>query len=388
MLSQASPRCIERERQALLSFQQGVIDHYNRLSSGTTIREDCCAWYGITCDNRTNRVITLDLNPFSHGDAWYSIGGDIDSSLVELRNLKHLDLSFNDFTRIPKYIGSLTKVTYLNLARNNGMSGSIPSQIGNLTGLRWLDLCNNFLVKEPPWKSVPNIGAFSYDLEELFLDGNSFEGPLPESYKVVANNQLNGSSRDSVGHLHSVEILDVSLNSFTGAVSELHLEKLSELKTLDLSLSPLTSNFSSNWVPPFQLNTMALSSCKFGPQFPNWLRNQFNLFYLDTSDNVISQPIPNWFCNVSSKLQYLYLSFNYINGMMPNFPLTSTFDREVDLSCNQIHGLIPPSLSNATEPNLSNNVFTKLEHFLWLRFLDVGDNKLNGQAPKWTGESL
>ena len=51
--------CLEREREALLTFKQGIINHSNRLSSW--IGEECCMWTGISCDNITARIIHLNL---------------------------------------------------------------------------------------------------------------------------------------------------------------------------------------------------------------------------------------------------------------------------------------------------------------------------------------
>lgn len=44
-------QCIEKERQALLTFKQGLVDFDNILSSWRSSRRDCCTWKGIKCDN-------------------------------------------------------------------------------------------------------------------------------------------------------------------------------------------------------------------------------------------------------------------------------------------------------------------------------------------------
>ena len=104
MLGDAKVGCMERERQALLHFKQGVVDHFGTLSSwgngeGET---DCCKWRGVECDNQTGHVIMLDLHGTGHdgmGD-FQILGGRISQlgpSLSELQHLKHLNLSFNLF---------------------------------------------------------------------------------------------------------------------------------------------------------------------------------------------------------------------------------------------------------------------------------------------------
>ncbi|KAL5738288.1 hypothetical protein ACOSP7_031049 [Xanthoceras sorbifolium] len=55
--------CIERERQALLTFKQDLIDPSNRLASWIG-DGDCCNWAGVVCHNVTGHVLQLQLrNP-------------------------------------------------------------------------------------------------------------------------------------------------------------------------------------------------------------------------------------------------------------------------------------------------------------------------------------
>ena len=88
--------CIEREREALLHFKQGVVyDYYGVLSSwgNGEDKKDCCRWTGVECDNHTGHVIILDLSG-------QFLIGKIGPSLAELqhlKHLKHLNLSLNVF---------------------------------------------------------------------------------------------------------------------------------------------------------------------------------------------------------------------------------------------------------------------------------------------------
>ncbi|XP_047951568.1 receptor-like protein EIX2 isoform X2 [Salvia hispanica] len=56
----AEVRCIESEREALLSFKNGLIDEHGILSSWRS--DECCEWHGVECSNTTGHVITLQLN--------------------------------------------------------------------------------------------------------------------------------------------------------------------------------------------------------------------------------------------------------------------------------------------------------------------------------------
>ena len=70
-----------------------------------------------------------------------SLTGEIRPSLMDLKSLRYLDLSGNSFEYIPipKFIGSLKNLQYLNLAYC-GFSGAIPPSLGNLSNLQFLDL--------------------------------------------------------------------------------------------------------------------------------------------------------------------------------------------------------------------------------------------------------
>ncbi|GKV30626.1 hypothetical protein SLEP1_g39420 [Rubroshorea leprosula] len=60
-------RCIERERQVLLSFRRGLVDDYGVLSSWGSEQEKrgCCKWRGVQCSKATGRVIELILQDCS-----------------------------------------------------------------------------------------------------------------------------------------------------------------------------------------------------------------------------------------------------------------------------------------------------------------------------------
>lgn len=154
-------KCIEKERQALLMFKQGLVDDCGYLSSWGSDegRKDCCKWSGVQCSNRTGHVIMLNLkykvDPVCPNRP---LRGNINSSLLELQHLNYLDLSVNDFlgNPIPEFIGSFTKLRFLDLSLAN-FSGRIPYQLGNLTNLQSLNLgYNSLYVSKFGWLSHLN----------------------------------------------------------------------------------------------------------------------------------------------------------------------------------------------------------------------------------------
>jgi EIX receptor 1/2 len=89
-------------------------------------------------------------------------------------------------------------------------------------------------------------------------------------------------------------------------------------------------------------------SCKLGAEFPNWIKTQRNLFFLDISSNEISDTIPTWLWNISLDLQYLNLSHNQIKGRLPNISSIFSDLAILDFSSNKFEGPLPIIASNLT----------------------------------------
>ncbi|PWA74684.1 leucine-rich repeat protein [Artemisia annua] len=139
--------CIKEERQALLQFKHHLVDEGDLLSSWVDEKNDRCKWAGIVCDNMTGHVHQIHLRTLGgHGQfvsqkevkeaSKQKLKGVLSPSLLDLKQLKHLDLSCNNFGRIQvlEFIGSLGNLSYLNLSSSN-FSGIIPPQLGNISEL-------------------------------------------------------------------------------------------------------------------------------------------------------------------------------------------------------------------------------------------------------------
>lgn len=125
--SEVSDQCLSDQQSLLLELKESVLSYAPKSKKLMQWNQssDCCFWDGITCDEK-GRVTGLNLS-----SEWISRRID-DSSLFNLKYLRNLDLSFNNFSsEIPARIVNLTNLKYLSLS-DAGFGGQIPQQISQL----------------------------------------------------------------------------------------------------------------------------------------------------------------------------------------------------------------------------------------------------------------
>ncbi|KAH7533484.1 hypothetical protein FEM48_Zijuj03G0125900 [Ziziphus jujuba var. spinosa] len=94
--------CKKSERKALLRFKEDLKDPMNNLFDWVG-NGDCCSSTSVDCDNSIGYVHGLHVSSlnFNYSSDYnsvmgYGLGDKINPSLLELKHLKHLDLSRNN----------------------------------------------------------------------------------------------------------------------------------------------------------------------------------------------------------------------------------------------------------------------------------------------------
>ncbi|KAI7750136.1 hypothetical protein M8C21_008164, partial [Ambrosia artemisiifolia] len=326
-----------------------------------------------------------------------------------LSNIKHLDLSRNIFTdKIPCFFQNLTSLQFLDLSYPDGGALNFSSSFLKLLSMSpsllelHLSYCN---LKETPLSLVLHNLTTLSNIQTLDLSSNELTGSIPESVSPIPEsigrlaaltdlslmeNKLSGTIPVSIGQLSKLRYLIVDHNSLEGVVYESHFANLSMLEYLYAAYNTkLTFNVSREWLPPFQLIRIDLSSCKIENGFPHWLQNQRKLQILDLSNATISGPLPTWLQKMPIN-SYIDLSHNNLSGPLTNLPSgESGIYSYLFLKNNLFNESIPRSLCKWTR--LRNNSFTReiprsLCKSLKLQVLDVAHNNFTGTIPHCLGE--
>ncbi|PHU16796.1 hypothetical protein BC332_12491 [Capsicum chinense] len=275
--------------------------------------------------------------------------------------LEQLDVSNNKLSgHVPANISSaFPKLISLNMSLNL-FEGPIPSDIGGFH-LRGLVLSHNFLSGGVP--SDLAIGSpsltflrlsnnkltgqiFSKDVRPsllfyLFLNGNSFEGPLPSNIFLkplialdassnnfsgeipqgigdntkllqldLSKNHLEGSIPVEICNLKLIQVLALTVNKLSGPVpscvsglplEHIHLDKNQLVGELDALL-----NISS-------LKTLDLGYNSFTGNIPRTIGSLSNLNFLLLNNNQLQGEIPTQIC-LLNKLSIMDVSFNKLYG--------------------------------------------------------------------------
>ncbi|XP_068334153.1 receptor-like protein EIX2 [Pyrus communis] len=349
------PPCKENERQALLMFKKDLNDYSNLLSSWAG-EGDCCNWTGVACDNLTGHVHELHLaGNYDEIGEIHGLGGKVNPSLLNLKHLSYLDLSYNNFEglQIPSFLGSLKGLRYLDLSYV-GFNGTIPPQLGNLSSLRYLDLSeySGLMVENLKWLSglslLKHLGMSVIDLTNAshWLQVNTFPSLLVELH--LSSCELYHIP-SGIANLTNLKVLDLSMNNINSTIPT-WLYSLSHLESLNLFLNAFHGKISSSLGNLTALVDLQLRRNQLEGEIPNSLGNLCRLTLVGLGMNNfrgrVSEILESLSRCSSDQIDYLDFSNNnfssHLSGKLGIFKNLSL----LDLRNNSISGLIPMSLGN------------------------------------------
>ncbi|KAF8043770.1 hypothetical protein BT93_A1939 [Corymbia citriodora subsp. variegata] len=401
--------CGEQEREALIQFKQSFRDPSRLFFSWKG--QDCCKWAGVTCDRVSGHIIKLELPQSMEDEDVFFLVGELNSSLLHLRYLNHLDLSgiYSNDRRIPEFFGSMRQLRYLNLSFAN-FYGTVPRQLGNLTKLEVLDLryiVGDLVAEDILWVS------YLRSLKYLDMSGSKIANAgglmqvintLPSlSYLSLSGCGLHNIhlSSNHLANSTSLVHLDLSMNDFQGPITNIIFRNLTSLQHLYLSLNSFNSSIPM-WFDKFtSLVHLNLERNDFdsieGGLF-SFLKKHRCLKSLRLGYNQIGEDISTSHGNSSglteNSLESLEILSNHLKGALPNWLVHFTKFKHILLSSNFFSGPIPSvigSLSNLETLDLSYNGLNEtippsIGQLSSLRSLDLSYNQLAGHIPKSLGK--
>ena len=292
-------------------------------------------------------------------------------SLGNLTHLTELFLSSNQLTGPIPFLGNLTHLTGLSLSRNQ-LTGPIPS-LGNLIHLTRFSLSRNLLTGP-----IPSLGNLTH-LILLYLSSNHLTGQIPNSLSDLIN----------------LEALDLTDNNLTGTV-EFHVmfHKLQGLVELQLSRNSLkifteTGSMNASLLP--KLRVLGLGSCNIR-EFPSILQYRETLVFLDLSTNNLHGEVPKWMLNTSTKtMMYLDISHNFLSSIVQPSDAFPWINLQVlGLKNNTLHGPLPMPPPHTVHYRVGNNnlngtISPLICSLTSLQLLDISNNNMSGMLPPCLG---
>ncbi|PVH48307.1 hypothetical protein PAHAL_4G304800 [Panicum hallii] len=349
-----------------------------------------------------------------------SISGVIPASLFSLPSLEFLSLSQNNLTGnflLHPNISSNLRL-FIDLS-NNRLQGPVPKLLSELVGMYWLDLSSNNFTGNVDLSFIKNYKeldylSLSYNMLSVVEEGGNqsyAEYPIiwslslascnltyvPEFLMHQRSTGLDLSNNNIGGHIpdwiwgtgeFSPYSIDLSHNLFTSVATnlshssvidlDLHSNKIEGVIPLPPSgtsrLDYSNNHFSSSIIPEFWSHvgsaiSLSLAHNSLSGEISNLICNATDIGVLDLSFNNLSGLIPLCLLKHNKTLEILNLRGNNFNGSLPHDISEECALQVIDLNGNKLEGKVPVSMINCAK----------------LKVIDLGNNLIMDMFPEWLG---
>ncbi|KAG7963677.1 hypothetical protein I3843_09G130200 [Carya illinoinensis] len=272
-----------------------------------------------------------------------------------------------------------SRSTSLNI-KSNSFSGSLPENFARLYRTNKL----SSRLQMNMFDNLPNLLHFS-------ITCNQFSGELPSTlYKCKQLQILSLSYNNFMGRF--LGLLNLASNNLTiesSTPKSSFFSTLSNLKYLEmllLSANPLNGIFPSHYningnisreiSNLSSLTTLLLDNNQFAGPIPTTTGKLHKLEAIYLQNNKLEGSIPPDLCNLESLVELNLATFNQLTSMVPLSSWNITYILDVNLSSNLLDGYLSIEMGNMKVLRILDLPRNYLE------FLDLSNKKLSGKIPK------
>ncbi|XP_027184002.1 receptor kinase-like protein Xa21 [Coffea eugenioides] len=360
-----STRDIATDQSALLALRSQITSEpYQMLVNNWSVSSSVCQWIGVTCSSRHHRVIALNIS---------------NMGLTGTIHPQSLSLSFNSLSgKLPIEIGNLQSLKKLSIEYNY-LSGSVPSKIFNISSLEIISFLSNSLS-----------GSLPADM---------CSPPRRIKWLNLSDNKLGGQIPSTWFHCSQLQMLSLSINQFIGTIPN-EIGNLTALEELYLGVNNFRATIPEQFCNLHRLKQLWINEASLTGSIPAQLFNISTLLLLVLNDNILSGNLPLSNRQRLPNLEVLSARGNELHGVIPASISNASNLYYLNLARNKFSGPIPDSLGDLRlleHLNLGQNYFTcepsilelsfisSLTKCKYLEFLGMNDNSFNGSIPKSIG---
>jgi len=352
----AVPHPVNKEYVYFNSAQGGGLN-WNPNPPGETlnITQICNDWEGIVCHERSDNgrqdtcwcVHELELDIYTWGEKSDSVH---EACINKCKGRKL-------FAKSEAPLDAITKIA---LGKKGIVSVTqIPGVLEQLKYLEVLDASGNMFIGTVP-KEIGNIKGLrllDFSSNDLLGEFPSTVGQLKHLHVLkLMDSKLKGPIPDVLNELRMLQVLNLSLNELTGNFPDLsNLSKLTHIDFQGNQIDDKLESIAEDVAKMPKLDFLDLSYNSLDGTIPNVLGRCDNLKELILEENELSGTIPAEITNMKS-LTHLDFNTNHLTGGLPGSTLAKTEELEDELGLDSEDELKIWSapLQNI---NLSNNAF-------------------------------